>query len=276
MTYLTYPQLEHCGRLGNQLWEIAGTIGLSRTYGYEPLFPPSWSYRPFVSLPDEMFGPQDQGSPSTRLATHMGPNEQQYLQDWHLFADCADEIRRVFAPSPLAQSVLSGLTEFHALPRPILSVHVRRGDNVFDAGVANKHLYMPERPTGYYLSATDTLREQASTVAVFSDDIPWCRENILADYYHEGVPRPKDGTADYWTATPTDWVDWFLMATCDFHVLSASSYAWWGAFLSHDPSPIYPADWFGPALTHIDTSLMFPPSWREWPSGLDPTTGLPC
>ncbi len=172
----------------------------------------------------------------------------------------------LFFPSDLAWRTLGRADEFAALPRPILSIHVRRGDNVFDPGVPNKHLYMPTLPASYYNGAADELRPKAASVACFSDDIPWCRENIPADYYHEGVARAKDGTPGYWTDPVLDWIDFFLMARCDLHVCSASSYAWWGAFLSGDPSPIIPTPWFGPALAHIDTSLMVVPGWQQRPS----------
>ena len=262
--FLTYPMLERAGRLGNQLWEIAGTIGLARRHGYEPLFPPDWSYRPFFSLPSEMFG-KEEGTPASSLATHMGLDERQYLQDWNLFSDVEAEVKRVFDPSGEALASLDQQWEFNKLPRPVLSVHVRRGDNVFDPYVRDKHLYMPMAPVGYYLEAIADLRPEASSVACFSDDIEWCRENIPADYYHEGIGRPKDGFPEYWSARILDWIDLFLMTQCQFHVLSRSSYAWWGAWLSGDPSPNWSSPWYGPALAHIDTSLMFPPGWREWP-----------
>ena len=259
VAYLTCPQLEHAGRLGNQLWQIAGTIGLARKHGYEPRFPDRWSYRPFFSIPDEMFDDVS-GARSMDLVTHMDRDAAQYLQDYSLFSEVEDEIRRVFAPSDDAKVVLFG-SPFANVRSPVLSIHVRRGDNVFDPGVPDKHRFMPLIPTEWYLEAADELRDVA-TVACFSDDPGWCRENIPADFYGSGSARPKDGTPEYWTARVLDWIDLFHMAHSEYHVCSASSYAWWGAFLSGDPSPIIPSPWYGPALAHLKPELMIPPGWR--------------
>lgn len=261
---LTYRNLERCGRLGNQLFEIASTIGLAWANGYEPRFPPTWSYRPYFSLPDRFFS-DVAGVESSTLATHMGPNERQYLQDWNLFKDYEPAIRQFFAPSLLAHRMLRQFRAFNALPRPVLSVHVRRGDNVFDPGVPEKWRYMPLRDESYYEPAIKELRPEVASVACFSDDIAWCRQHIEADYYHEGSPRPKDGTPEYWQAQPFDCLDLFAMSCAQRHICSSSSYAWWSAFLSKDTEPRYPVPWYGPALAHIDTSLMFPPSWKAVP-----------
>jgi hypothetical protein len=63
-----------------------------------------------------------------------------------------------------------------------------------------------------------------------------------------------------------DWVDLQLMAQCKGgSVLSRSTYAWWGAFLSRNENVTMPTPWFGPRLSYIDTSLLVVPGWREVP-----------
>lgn len=265
--FLTYPDLEYTGRLGNQLWEIAGTLGLARSLGLQPLFPPSWTYRPFFSVPDAMFGEAPEAPTAVSRATGLAPVVRHYLQAYYLWQEFEEEVRAIFTPSPRAVEVLDQYKEFAALSHPIVSVHVRRGDNVVDPGVKEKWRFMPLRSIAYYMEQMEHQRKTGShmlNIAMFSDDIPWCRDKLpYADYYHEGVPRPKDGTPEYWSAVPLDWIDLFLMARCQRHIISNSTYAWWGAFLSEDEHPIYPSNWFGPALDQVDTSLMFPPGWIE-------------
>ena len=91
---LTYRLLGRNGRLGNQLWQIASTIGIARARGEQAGFP-FWRYRPYFSVPDGYF--PDLGPPgSTEDIGH------DWLQELGHFSDIEDEVRDYFAPSPLA------------------------------------------------------------------------------------------------------------------------------------------------------------------------------
>ena len=109
MTYLTYPQLGRVGRLGNSMWELASTVGMARKLGMDPLFPPTWAYRPIFSVPDEMFG-TEKGPISSDLATELDPSERPYLQHRSLWADNEDEVLGLFQPSSLAQRIINCAT----------------------------------------------------------------------------------------------------------------------------------------------------------------------
>lgn len=259
---MTFRHLGNAGRLGNQLHQIAATVGLARARRAEPRFP-KWSYQPFFSVPDEMFVNDLHGVDAADLATHIDARTRVYLQDYGLWKDVENEIIEYFRPSKLAWETLTDQADFWVLGRPILSVHVRRGDNVQknDPGTPNKHLYHPLRPMSYYQEALQRVRATVGSIAVFSDDIEWCKERFDADYFHHGVARPKEHEAAYTTAPVLDWIDLQLMAACDKHIISNSTYAWWGAFLSRNPQPIYPWPWVGPNLHFVDASLMFPPDW---------------
>lgn len=78
-----------------------------------------------------------------------------YMQDYGLWRDVEEEVRDYFRPSNLARNRLAEQAGFLTLTKPILSVHVRRGDNVQanDPGTPNKHLYHPLRPMSYYQAA---------------------------------------------------------------------------------------------------------------------------
>jgi len=54
MSTLTY-RLGERGRLGNQLFQIAGTIGIAASMDTDPVFLKSWNYRTYFSLPDRFF-----------------------------------------------------------------------------------------------------------------------------------------------------------------------------------------------------------------------------
>lgn len=265
---ISFPLLEQQGRLGNQLWQIAGTIGIANKLNERIALPPNWSYRSFFSIPDELFSENfamcvDAG----KVPNHIDSRCRAYLQDYSLWSDCESVVREYFKPSALAKKTLKEVlssTGFSSLPQPILSVHVRRGDNVpgADPGCEDKHLWHPLRPLSYYLDAISYHSGKYKSVAVFSDDIKWCKENIPANWFYEGVTRPPWDDKDFKFSPVLDWIDLFLMNKCDHHVISNSSYAWWGAFLSKNNSPVYPSPWYGPNLSYVNARAMFPYNWK--------------
>lgn len=269
--------LGYRGRLGNALYQVASTIGIGERLGEPVRFNADWIHRPYFSVPDAYFDSyyEDEATPIANvLAKELAPGPtstwlQQFLQNYEWFEAVLPKIRRYFAPSDMAVRIMEATTtewtrEFDQLERPILSVHVRRGDNVIDPGVPHKHLYWPVPPLRYYERAIAELRDEAASVVVFSDDIPWCEEHIDADYYHVGVSRPKEHEADYLTAPVLDWIDLQLMARCEAgHVLSNSTFGWWGAMLAGDERAIYPWPIVGPKLPEVKMEMALPPSWRR-------------
>lgn len=255
---INFPYLGRCGRLGNQLWQIASTLGIAAAKGDSASFPP-WAYQPYFNLPKELFGDQPGENPED-FCPHIDYRARIYLQDYGLWEDIAPQVKTWMQPSNYALQTLHEFEDFWALEPPVTSLHVRRGDNLTDGPW--KADYHPLRPLSYYDEALQSLHYQS--LAVFSDDIPWCKEQFgdRAQYYHEGVAHPKEHEPDYETAPNLDWIDLQLMTFCDYHVISNSTYSWWGAYLSDDASPIYPLPWFGPALSYIDAPLMFPSNWK--------------
>jgi hypothetical protein len=259
---ITFNELGYVGRLGNQLWQVASTIGLAWRNNTNPMFPTSWMYRPYFNVPDEMFADGCIGTPAQNMPelSHIDPRTRIYLQDLSFIAPFSSEIRQFFSPSALAKEQLRVWED-------TLSVHVRRGDNVYDPGVPDKHLYYPVPSVRYYLAAIEQFPEY-DNVAIFTDDYAWCVEvlkpqiprNVEVVY---GVARPKEHEPDFLTAPVLDWIDLFGMVSCSAHVLSNSTLGWWGAWLAGDDRAVHPSPWYGPALPYVNSSLMMPASWQE-------------
>src|SRR5262245_36764856 len=83
---VTYTPLGRYGRLGNQLFQIAATIGIAQNRGERVLLPPRWEYRSRFSLPDSLFAHGLSGI-FGRLAaaesydlTGIDPRRKHYLQ----------------------------------------------------------------------------------------------------------------------------------------------------------------------------------------------------
>lgn len=264
---IAYPLLSQTGRLGNQLWEVAATYGLAMTARTEPRFP-TWDYMQYFMVPHQWFGDMEDCVDALTLVPHLDPRAAPYLQDYALFANVAPAVRAMLRPSATAARLLRPIIEasLALLPKPLISVHVRRGDNV-----THPPGFHPLRSPEYYTDAAKMLPTDGSII-VFSDDPDWCRENIESAlqrdvaFFYEGVARPREYVDRllYENAPVLDWIDVQLMAMCDHHILSNSSYAWWGAFLSENRSPIYPSNTFGYHVTpYTDASLMFPSTWRQ-------------
>lgn len=260
---ITCPQLGRSGRLGNQLYQAAATIGIGHSRGESVCLPDDWSYREWFSVPSGLFGTCE-GTPASELVPHLPPAAQIYLQDWNLFSGILPTVREYFAPTRRAQMQVAQFAEFAALPRPILSVHVRRGDNVFDPGVPDKYNYHPCPPLRFYLAAIKQFGALPRSIAVFSDDIQWCEENLEADYFHHGTARPKEHEPEYGSAEVKDHIDWFMQASCDYHVCSNSTYGIFAAIVAGDEvPPVISWPIYGPKLDYIDATLLFPGDWRR-------------
>jgi hypothetical protein len=268
---ITYRNLGLYGRLGNALFEFASTIGIGQAMNQQVMFPATWMHRPYFRVPDELFGDVPAEAEEATAVVQRAydrqfdPRALPYLQDIELFMPWIDLIRRYLQPSEQAQEALA---HYVLPPRPRLSVHVRRGDNVVDPGVPNKGDYHVCPPAEYYRQAIiqQALVHRWENVCFFSDDIPWCRENFpLADFYGDGVMHPKEHEPEFLTAVPRDWIDLFLMAQCDYHVVTGSTFGIWGALLAGNPpdTVIRPDRVFGPIVAeYTNSELMFDPLWR--------------
>jgi len=252
----TYGRLMYNGRLGNQNWQIASTIGRALRDGVQPLFNPDWEYRKYFSLPDEMFGMVD----SRVVVDFSTPTDgyTDYMQRFEEFSDCEDYIRELFQPSALAvNGVSERWPDLYRSDAPKVALHVRRGDYT-------QHMDLFPPPTEKYRTdALSAALEEGGQVLVFSDDIPWCRENLSESFtFIEGVARPVEVRNR--VGDPEDQFDLFLMADCTQHIVANSSYSWWGAFLSKNKAPFYPSVWFGEEIPEYPVwRKMIPNTWRE-------------
>jgi hypothetical protein len=153
-----------------------------------------------------------------------------YWQSEKYFAGMEAGIRRDFAfKNPLDERNLVLLRD---LPRPIASLHVRRGDYL---KYANLDICGPL----YYEKALACLvsRREVSSFLVFSDDIEYCRATL----------RLGEASAVFvdWNIGEESWQDMAMMSLCDHHIIANSSFSWWGAWLNAnvDKVVVAPSIW---------------------------------
>ena len=263
-----FGALEDFGRLGNQLWQIAATIAAARRSQVGParaLVKPSWQYRPFFQLGDQWYDTRTSGEEVffdlCRRHRELGASSP-YFQELRYLEGAERIVRELFAPSRAAAHELE--RRYARLwrndHREHVALHVRRGDYLIEP---EKFPQLTER---YYREAV-SLVDPESHFLVFSDDIAWCRENR----HYLGLGGEKDvqfvdGVVREWArryeGVPQDQYDLFLMRKCQRHIISNSTFAWWGAYLSDDPRPICPNVWFGAKMPDWERSVnCLPAQW---------------
>jgi hypothetical protein len=268
MKVYTYDALELNGRLGNQLWQIAATINLAEQNDGIARFKPDWSYRQFFSVPDEYFEPIPEDAERV-------DGGHEYFQEYRYFEPIADKIRAFYEPSNLVVDNLDESRDFFDDIEQQFgitawcAIHVRRGDYL-------KHPnHFPIMTPKYFSAAIEDVvtRHYRVGFRIFSDDMDWCKENrewfgfhhsdvVVFEEVNKETPVEVVDRVD----TPTDQFDLFAIASCDEHIISNSTFSWWGAYLSGNPSPIYPNKWFGRGVPNWQRwEHAIPEGWRKFP-----------
>lgn len=229
---VTYRSLGSFGRLGNQLFQIAATIGIAQHNGFEFAFPP-WSFNRFFARPLPVLS-----NPGQRLAEHredsftyrpiklLRPtNLLGYFQSERYFSHCSELVRSHFAfDTTFINQCLSLYGD--GLDEKSCSLHVRRGDYV------NHPCFVDLQATDYYEAAMESLPKRTRFL-VFSDDIQFCRDRFQGEQFS-------------FIATTSPIADLLLMSHCASHIIANSSFSWWGAWLNPHPTKhvIAPSRWF--------------------------------
>jgi hypothetical protein len=180
------------------------------------------------------------------------PNDCYLMGNWqteHYFKDFQDAIRADFSfrlPPAGRNAVLSEQISGDVA----VSLHVRRGDYVANPTALAHHGLCS---LNYYRQAIDHISARVANPVfyIFSDDIPWVRENLQIDYSCHYIDHNK-GDESY--------NDMRLMSLCKHHIIANSSFSWWGAWLNAraDKIVVAPQRW---VLSDFDTSDIVPAGW---------------
>lgn len=241
MGTLTFQQLGRYGRLGNQMFQIASTIGIARRNGWQYAFPEWKNYdhlerfnttedidvqKYFLNKLPVYNGP----ALARENFVHWGywpirlPNARYlsltgHMQSEKYFEHCQDEVRHYFKMVDEYPSA-----DYCAL-------HVRLGD--YDDN------YHPRLKMDYYGAAIKYMLSvnQNMKFAVFSDDIKEAVRMLSnSGIFHEPV------------STFNTMEDFKLMKACKHFIIGNSTYSWWAAWLGDQPGKkvVAPSRWFGP------------------------------
>lgn len=219
---ITFTQLGKYGRFGNQLWQIASTIGIAKRND-EPHVFPDWEYSQYFkhALPQESYSSLF----SSALKIH--EEKKQTWYDVALNGKWDWDLRGYFQSLQYIEKVEDEIQYYFDLKDehstlPYVSLHVRRGDYVGNG------LYTDLYAIGYYDVAINEF--PGDTFLVFSDDIEFVSK-------HFNLPKfiiCKTGNVVE---------DFAMMRACKAHIIANSSFSWWAAYLSGNRT-IMPGNWY--------------------------------
>lgn len=250
MNTITNKQIGYNGRLGNQLFQFCSLYGIAQEVGKEPILPIGnieKNERGKLELYDIFPGThQFFGIPSVdgkEMGEAIFSKRDEKLID--LCKKNTDIDLKGYFQSPWYfnkyRNELLGILKFPNtnpldLPtnKPVVSIHIRRTDYLIYTQYINLTL-------DYYNNAISYFPQ--CSFLIFSDDIAWCKSNFPAShfFFSEGKSQEEDLRR---------------MSICNHHILSNSTFCWWGAYLNQNGSKqiISPRTWYQGQYSHCDSN----------------------
>lgn len=213
---ITYSDLGKKGRLGNQLFQIASTIGIAMSNEVDCGFP-DWDYDFFFK--NDI--PKSLGviAPNLKEANYhydevktTNANMQGWLQSETYWINHKKEILKQFEFKDELTNIVN--SKMPLPDRKTIAISIRRGDFV------NNPNYIQLPITYYILALTNHFPDYLDyNIVFFSDDINYCKVHFEC--------LPNAFFADKLTSIE----QLCLMSMCDHFIISNSTFSWWGAYL---------------------------------------------
>ena len=257
---ITFHKLGELGRLGNQLFQYAALKGLASKNGYTAKIPnpQTMSWHGQVSLLDKFnieceYATQEDMNTLQNL--YEEPTWEKYddnffnipdntslegfFQSTFYFEHIESQIKKELTPKDEylnnGKDYIQSLKDTHNCE--IVSVHVRRGDNMTNG---QTELIEAFNPGGlyeqYFIKAKKVFEGKNVKFLVFtggqrfnednSTDVEWCKNFFKGDEFLFSEGRPQID-------------DFCRIMLCDHNILShASSFGWWAAYVNPNPNKI--------------------------------------
>lgn len=141
-----------------------------------------------------------------------------------------------------------------------VAVHVRRGDYVTNIGYAER---IGALNLDYYLRSAAYLKGKVKDLQffVFSDDIAWCKEQFKSSDFIFVEQKGEFNKPEF---------DLQLITKCDYHIISNSTFSWWGAWLSEKANSIIIAPKTWAKSKEYTPDYIVPDRWVLMDNGFEP------
>lgn len=238
---ITFTRLGQKGRLGNQMWQIASTMGIAARWDLLPFFP-QWEYHnhfpnfvrgryEYLEKPDNLTEYAYEGTEYRDIILDDRHNWDLngYFQSEKYFWDIKERIAHLFKTNSM--EIIS----------PSVAIHVRRGDYV-ERSHHHRNLGLE-----YYQEAMKLF--PGAKFDIFSDDINFCRKWF---WYGPNYIEPASPVSDL-----------AFMASHTGFIIANSSYSWWAAWLAeqlHGAIIVAPTEWYAPE-TGLSSTDIVPERW---------------
>lgn len=253
---------EHFGRLGNQMFQFGLLFAIRELRGHDFYLPRGgeslWECFDLDVRADggecaHVFH-EVNGSCNYDPRVWEQPDGTSYhgfFQSYRYLDSCRDALGRFlqfkFEHRARSHALLFAYRRRHR--RPLVALHVRRGDYV---STGFEELWGNLATDGYYDRAAAAIGNDV-TYLVFSDDLAWCRGWFEFEHM-EFVDQDQCTSLS-------------MMTGCEVNVVANSSFSWWGAYLNPNSEVYAPSRWFGPAMGPPNDRQddIVHPSWRTIP-----------
>lgn len=241
---ICFRSLGTYGRLGNQLFEVAALLGISYKLGAQACIPTTWPYRQYFNIPDEYFHD---------ISTDLGHTEAQHQYDPvfidNLPKDRSVNIKGCFQSEKYFIEIKDKIREWlkprvegRSLGDWSVGLHIRRGDYVGNPNYT-------QLDADYYKAVIERyFKDPSYRFYITTDDVPYAKEHFHGSQYYIAEREPIEDLA--------------ILISCKHHILSPSSFSWWGTYLAREGGiNIRPKRTHVGRLLKLDESDMWQPEW---------------
>lgn len=257
-----FNYLGKMGQLGNQMFQYATVLGISRYIGTNFSIPNHTEilrdglgnnlrielFDAFYLKPDnigfvdaeptqEKFFHFDVDFLNLDITTNY--NIVGYFQTEKYFRHAEEEIRDNFV---FKDKIKNDCEKILSTINSPVALHIRRGDYIINS---DNHYNLS---LDYYANALKYFPNRE--VIIFTDDPSWVGQQEL---FSDDRFLISENNSSYH--------DLYLMSRCSDFIIANSTFSWWGAWLSKRGKVIAPKKWFGPALKNNNTKDLYLKDW---------------
>lgn len=257
---ITFTKLGEYGRFGNQLFQIAATIGIAKENNHHFGFD-VWEYQKYFNnqlpyLPSCKITPtaiSEQSFSYNKIKVESGCYDLLgYFQSEKYFENSIKDVEHYFSLKGFKQiEICNNIIKSRRPNKEIVTIHVRLGDYL-----SKKDYHTCLCETNYYHQAVEEiyrkLGKENVAFALFSDDLELARSYMQSFNIPVIFIMPVRSNK-----IPCHIFDFGLIKKFKHHIIANSSFSWWSSYLSNPETVIAPKNWFGEKLRHHNTKDLY-------------------